>query len=240
MTAPKKNSRLRIGVYVNQQQATTLRFLRCLQLWDLAYQSIYRDELEQLPEMAVDVLLLHGGWYGIDRIPGQDQDKFETTPEQKRDGDAVRNFVAGGGGVIGVCCGAFNVVWLGLIPARISRMDGVGMHSIEVVNADHPIAAGVVRRTQGRTDRRWEKLPVIRMNGPILFPENPSDMVFSYDWEHRLGAVLAGSYGQGRAVAISPHPERTSGDTEATVLMNDLLPVAGVLRQSLNWAGKKL
>lgn len=95
MTAPKKNSRLRIGVYVNQQQATTLRFLRCLQLWDLAYQSIYRDELEQLPEMAVDVLLLHGGWYGIDRIPGQDQDKFETTLEQKRDGDAVRNFVAG-------------------------------------------------------------------------------------------------------------------------------------------------
>ena len=30
---------------------------------------------------------------------------------------AVRRFAAAGGGVVGVCAGAFNVVWLGLIEA---------------------------------------------------------------------------------------------------------------------------
>ena len=232
-----KEPRLKIGIYVNDPAANLLKFVRAFRNWDLSFQSIWRDELAQLQPGAVDVLLLHGGWYGIDRQPAQEQHTIQDSPTHRAMAEAVRRFVRSGGGLVGVCCGAYNVVWLGVIQAEISRTMGTGMHALEVVNEKHPILRGVIERTRGHKDRKWKSLPVVRLNGPIFFPRDRSQLILSYDWEQRLGAVLAADYGQGRAVAISPHPECTENE-RGDILNEPPLRSAGLLRNALYWSAR--
>ena len=233
-----KTTRLKIGLYVNDPAANLLKFVRAFRNWGLAFQSIWRDELTQLRPGDVDVLLLHGGWYGIDRDPAQEQHVIKDSPAHRTRAEAVRRFVRTGGGVVGVCCGAYNVVWLRMIPAEISRTMGVGMHELEVVNAKHPLLRGVIERTHGHKDRTWKRLPAVRLNGPMFFPKDRSHLVLSYDWEQRLGAVLAADYGQGRAVAISPHPECTENERE-DILTEPPMRVVALLRNALYWSARR-
>jgi hypothetical protein len=108
---------------------------------------------------------------------------------------------------------------------------------MEVVDEAHPILAGVSVRTQGREDRKWNAIPTLRVNGPIFFPADPGQMVLSYDWEHRMGAVLAAPFGKGRAVAISPHPEYVEGEQPfGPAIDGPLPPAAGLLRNALYWS----
>ena len=233
-------NKLRVGLYIKDPKANVLKFVRCLKEWQMPFTSIYRDELKHLKTGDVDVLLLHGGWYGIDRAPGQNQFDKRELPGDKPRADAVRRFVSAGGGIVGVCCGAFNIVWLGLIEADISRAQGTGMHALEVVDEKHPIARGVLERAKGRKDRKWKPLPILRVSGPILFPKAARQMIFSYDWEHRLGAVLAAPYGKGRAVAISPHPEAAAHETDMEILNESPMKVSLLLKNALRWATGRL
>jgi len=229
--------RLKVGLYVNDPDATIPRFVRCLAAWNMDFVSIWRDRLKDLRPGDADVLLLHGGWYGIDRVPGMDQHHFKQKPENRAMARAVRDFVAAGRGAVGVCAGSFNIIWLGLIEADISRTDGTGPHSMEVVNARHPILKDVIEHCKSHPERKWKRLPVTRINGPVFFPRDKKTMVLSYDWEQRMGAVLAAPFGKGRAVAISPHPERTERDFGKNILIEEpLMPVAGLLRNALVWA----
>ncbi|MHC4872899.1 MAG: hypothetical protein ACYTFY_13740 [Planctomycetota bacterium] len=230
---------LKVGLYINDKNATIDRFVRCLRLWNMEFTSVWRNEIASIKPDDFDVLLLHGGWYGIDRVPGQEQHKFKTTKTLKAQGDAVRNFVKRGGGVVGVCCGCYNVVWLGLIEAEMSRMAGVGMHAIEMQSEKHPIVKNAFTKTKGRSDRKWNSLPVMRMSGPMVFPKDKSAILASYDWEGRLGAIVASDYGKGRAVGISPHPERLQDDAGKDMIDGELLPVAKVLYNSLYWAASR-
>jgi hypothetical protein len=234
-----KPRKLKVGLYLDDPGANVLKFVRALRQWRMSFVSIWREELSQLRPGDVDVLLLHGGWYGIDRVPGQNQGDRKRLPEHQAMATAARRFVSEGGGVVGVCCGAFNVVWLGLIEADISRSYGVGLHSLEVVDGRHPIVRGVIERAKGRKDRRWLPLNVVRVSGPIFFPKHPRQMVLSYDWEHRLGAVLAADYGKGRAVAISPHPEMTEHETDTELRHEPLMKVAGILKNALYWSARR-
>lgn len=237
---PMNTTRLRVGVYCESPRATTLRFYRCLQTWGFAFRPLWSDELRDLRPNDLDAVLLPGGWYGVDRVPPQNQTDRVQDADQRARGAALCRFVQEGGGVVGVCCGAYNLVWMGLLEAEISRMPGAGPHTLEVVNAHHPIVQGVVERAVGRRDRTWRPVPVVRINGPILFPKKRDTLVFSYDWEGRLGAVLAGACGKGRAVAISPHPERTVDDTETDESVplprSPLMPVVRLLRNALMWS----
>lgn len=230
--------RPRVGVYLHNSGASIERYVRCLKEWQLDFRSVWRDDLPRLGELGIDVLLIHGGWYGIDRQPGQDQHTFESTPEQRAHGDAIRKFVREGGGAVGICAGAYNVVWLGLIEAEISRADGIGMHSLEVTDGEHPLLRGVAERAEGRTDRAWKPIPTIRWNGPIFMDCDPRHRVAAYDWEQRLGAVLAADYGAGRAVAISGHPEMVEEDLtmEGGIATAPRMPCSLILRNALYWA----
>ncbi len=236
----KSCNRLHVGIFVNDRNANILRFIRCLTFWGMRFSPVWRDELESLPASGIDVLLLPGGWYGIGRVPGQDQYVVSATAADKRQGAAVRRFVRNGGGLVGVCAGAFNVVWLGLIDADISRTSGAGIHSLEMVQASHPLLKGVARRAVGRKDRRWQAVPVMRISGPVFFPKDSQTLIASYDWEQRLGAVLAADADRGRAVAVSPHPERTEHDSGlCEVPLAPLMPVAVLLRNALLWAAHR-
>lgn len=228
----------KIGLYVNDAGADILRLVRALRNWGFPFETLWRAQLTALKPGDVDVLLLHGGWYGIDRVPGMNQHgPQQTKPENKAMAAAVRGFTASGGGLVGVCAGAYNLIWMGIIEAEISRTQGVGMHALETVNGKHPLLRGVLQRAAGRTDRTWQPLPVMRVGGPILFPKHPEQMLMSYDWEGRLGAVLAAPYARGRAVAISPHPELRADEAELdAVTPGPPPPAALLLRNALLWA----
>jgi len=85
---------------------------------------------------------------------------------------AVRMFVGAGGGIVGVCAGAFNVVWLGLVEADISRAVGAGPHSLEVVDEKHPIVRPVLERAKGRKDAAGSPSRSSRQR-PDPVPETP-------------------------------------------------------------------
>lgn len=233
-----RGKRLSVGLYLDSPQANVLRLVRCLRDWDMSFVSVWRDELVSINPGSFDVLLLHGGWYGLNRVPGQEQHQVVAGGQDKRRGASVRKFVKGGGGVVGVCAGAFNVIWLGLVDAEISRTEGVGPHSLDVANEKHPICRGVIKRASGRKDRRWQSVPAIRVNGPVFFPRKKEEMIFSYDWEKRLGAVLASVYGKGRVVAISPHLERTANDLATSIPDEELMASSLILRNAVEWAGQ--
>ncbi len=232
------NTSPKIGLYINDPQADILPIVRALRAWNLRFEALWRADLRRLKPGDVDVLLLHGGWYGLDREPGMDQHgPQQRGPEHRALAAAVRGFVMTGGGIVGLCCGAYNVIWMDLIEADISRTSGVGPHALETVDGRHPIVKGVVERAVGRRDRAWLPLPVMRIGGPVMFPKHREHMLMSYDWEGRLGAVLAAPCGRGRAVAISPHPERLIGETETGALQTGPLPrCALLLRNALLWS----
>lgn len=81
---------IRVGLSVNDPKAVVLRHVRCLVNWGMRFHAVLRKDLAALRPGDCDVLLLHGGWYGIDRIPGQDQHRFRTTPAHRKMAEAAR------------------------------------------------------------------------------------------------------------------------------------------------------
>ncbi|MHC4872053.1 MAG: hypothetical protein ACYTFY_09425 [Planctomycetota bacterium] len=233
---------IKVGLYCHAPETDLRRFERCLNHWGFPYDILHREEFSDLPDKGFDTLLLHGGWYGIDRTPGQNREDFTQNAEQLKRGEILKNYVKDGSGLIGICAGSYNVIWMDFIKAEVSRMDGVGMHSMEVVQSGHPVLRDNVFCTENRSDRLYKNIPVVRFNGPMFFPEEKDSLVLSYDWEQRIGAVLADTFGRGRAAAISPHPERTENDLEdaSDPLDEPLMPVADVLKNAILWTAGKI
>lgn len=135
--------------------------------------------------------------------------------------EAVRAFIRGGGGYVGICGGAFlssaNYEWsLALlnnntIPGRLHERGG-GVIQVEVTDEGRRIFGGEA----GPFDCKYR-------NGPMFLPADveglpeftPLAMFRSEIWkyEEQKGtminrpAIIAAPMGKGRVVAISPHPE---------------------------------
>jgi glutamine amidotransferase-like uncharacterized protein len=154
--------------------------------------------------------------------------------------EAVRAYLRSGGGYVGICAGAFLASsgrdWsLNLLDAAtltgVKEISGWGALSVE------PRRSGTV--DLGLTDvgkRLWpgvaKSSEIEYSGGPIFSPAHRSDLpdyealavyrseVWSFPFQKgtMIGtpAIIAGSFGQGRVVAISPHPE-ISPDQEILV-----------------------
>ena len=221
----KPEERLSVGLYVRDDNATILNLAKCLRLWDMSFRTIQRDELPSLKPGDVDVVLIHGGWYRID----SEEDAAK----------ALRDFVDAGGGCIGVCCGAFNIGWLGLIEMEhlhIVRMTSWARITARAVR--HPILKGVRERNQSGKGLS-SLITIVYFNGPFMIPAKPSTtVVASYDQEGHLGAVLADSFGEGRVVAFGPHPEKEL--IEDSLTNGGALPRASLmLHNALYWTARR-
>jgi glutamine amidotransferase-like uncharacterized protein len=147
--------------------------------------------------------------------------------------DAVREFLRRGGGYVGICAGAFlaisgNVEALGVIDARSLSGDreipGWGAVSFSARRS------GVVDLQLSSVGREGlegvpEVIPVHYSGGPILVPAGRQDLpdyvtwatfrneVWSFEFQRGTmidtPAIIAGRFGKGRVIAISPHPEAT-------------------------------
>jgi hypothetical protein len=148
---------------------------------------------------------------------------------------AMRQFVRSGGGYVGICAGAYLATakydWgLALLNAKTftgkRNIPGVGEKSMWFRGS------GSVQVTLTETGRQvlgdWPNpLEVRYANGPILSPAGVAELpayetlatfateISKYEPQHGTmvdtPAIVTASFGAGRAMAISPHPEAVEG-----------------------------
>jgi glutamine amidotransferase-like uncharacterized protein len=151
--------------------------------------------------------------------------------------DAIREFVRGGGGYLGVCAGAYLAASdekyeLGLINARV-------IDRAHWARGRGDVILDFSKDGQDELKFPHDKTTVLYHQGPLLAPDNKSDLpaytqVATFETEvaqkgapHGVmpgtTAMASSTFGKGRVFVISPHPEQTPG-------------LDGLVRQAVAWA----
>jgi len=154
--------------------------------------------------------------------------------------EKVKHFVAAGGGYVGICAGAYlassDYDWsLHILDAKVLDRNhwARGFGDVEL-----KVHAGGLERLSLPNDRTT----VYYHQGPLLAPANKPELEDYEEWASyatevtKAGvpggvmpgktAIAAGRFGEGRVLAISPHPERTAG-------LDSVIPAA------VRWAAAK-
>jgi glutamine amidotransferase-like uncharacterized protein len=139
-------------------------------------------------------LLIVAGGYTAKYVDALGEEGFEQ----------IREFVAGGGGYIGICAGAYiaarNVEvpgrppGLGIIEIENERKAGQGIRTITIVKPEYPVVKGYT----GEVDIWYQ-------NGPMMKAGEGVETLAVY--EEGGAAIVFATYGEGKVVIFSPHPE---------------------------------
>jgi len=190
-----------------------------------------------------------GLWaYKIVCMPGGDMTEYSA--DLGSEGlDRIRQFVAGGGGYMGVCGGAYlagtEVVWRG----NRLRMECLGLYQgtgrgPEAAILPHGDYGMCTLRWEDRTHPVVEDLPelmsVLYYWGPVLLPDGPisGSILARYD---RGGspAALALTVGEGRVFLVGTHPEIEEDSDRDAVSFADEFDDEGsdwdLLRNAARW-----
>jgi len=118
--------------------------------------------------------------------------------------EQIREFVVGGGGYVGICAGAYIAArkvevpgrppGLGIIEIENVRRAGRGIRTITIAKPERPVVKGYA----GQVDIWYQ-------NGPVMKAGQSVETLAVY--EEGGAAIVWVSYGQGRVVIFSPHPE---------------------------------
>jgi glutamine amidotransferase-like uncharacterized protein len=138
---------------------------------------------------------------------------------------AVKRFVDGGGGFIGICAGAYlasaEYPWsLGLLDAHV-------LDRAHWARGQGDVDLRLSRAGQSSLTSDNEVCTIHYENGPLFGPGEKDDIedyepLAAYDTEIRKNgapagamkgttAIARGKFGKGRVVCFSPHPEKTPG-----------------------------
>lgn len=153
--------------------------------------------------------------------------------------EQIRSFIRNGGGYIGICAGAYL--------ATSDYTWSLHVLNAKVIDRQHwARGGGKVILTMSEEGQKTLGTPAeveCRYNqGPLLGPDTKPDLpaytpLATYKTEINkdnkappgimIGttAIARAEYGQGRVMAISPHPESTAG-------------LDGIIRAAMNWVGK--
>lgn len=227
LVPPAAEGLTRIGVF-DDDGANERKVMRALEgRRGVAVRQLGRLDMNDAALSQFDVLLFPGG-------SGSKQGKA-IGPEGR---DAVRRFVKRGGGVVGICAGAYlctsHYPWsLHLMNAacfnKSVEIPGKGRKSMWYRGKASDVDVEANREGQGLLG--LNALQSVRYeNGPILSPGNASELpayrplaffrdeVVLYEPQRNtmIGApaVVVSDYGKGRVVAISPHFESTPGQED--------------------------
>ena len=140
-------------------------------------------------------------------------------------GERIKDFIRGGGGFLGVCAGAFlplkdscgvKGACLGILDATYAYFRERGL-SLVALNPDDPVARGLESSTRQpvyalykppRAMRRYTTYVAIeRGNGPLILPGPRAKVVGYYDGSEKYAAIVRGTYGKGRILVFSAHPD---------------------------------
>lgn len=213
---PSNPDPIRVGVYVDE--GAGLSFIDLLfaldKFADVHVTRLNADEIRAGELSQVDVLILPGG-------SGGGQGRFLG----ERGREAIRRFVRAGGGYIGICAGAYlataDYPWsLHILDARVLDREhwnrGVGRVKLKLSEL-------------GQQTLRFDaaELEILYAQGPLLAPGNRADLddyqeLATFRTEvakngapqgvmQGTTAIAKGTFGQGRVVCFSPHPELTPG-----------------------------
>lgn len=177
-----------------------------------------------------DVLIVPGG--------SGSKEAAAITPKGR---EAIRRFVGGGRGYVGICAGAYlaaaNYSWsLAILDADVIDRKhwkrGTGTVQIELTPEGRRVLGG-----------RAEQFGIRYANGPLLAPANRPDIPdfaalarFRSEMNKNdapkgimldTPAIACGEYGRGRVLVSSPHPESTDG-------------LAPLLHNAVRWAAKSV
>jgi glutamine amidotransferase-like uncharacterized protein len=159
----------------------------------LPYREVGEQDIRGGGLEACSLLIVPGG-YTAKYVDALDEQGFEQ----------IREFVASGGGYIGICAGAYiaarNVEvpgrppGLGIIEIENVRRAGRGIRTITVGQAEHPVVKGY----EGKVDIWYQ-------NGPMMQAGEGVETLAIY--EEGGDAIVCATYGAGRVIIFSPHPE---------------------------------
>ena len=123
--------------------------------------------------------------------------------------ECIREFVADGGGYVGICAGAYIAArrvevpgrpqGLGIIEIENVRSAGTEIKTIFVAQPEHPIVEGGGRGVVTVPLQIWYQ------NGPLMEAGEGVETLAVY--EDGSAAIVCSTYGEGRVVIFSPHPE---------------------------------
>jgi len=126
-----------------------------------------------------------------------------------------------------VCCRAWNVsCCISLIPSGYNQILMEGSVVLRPIDPNHPIFT--------HASPKGRSFPMTQINGPMLLPRDPSSALATFDENGQFAAILAADVGQGRAVAISPHPELSVQKDGAEIDNSPLL------RDAILWSARQL
>lgn len=176
----------------------------------LAFDTISTDEVRKGGLEDYDVAIFPGG--------------FGYFPDKALAGK-IMDFVRDGGGYLGVCAGAF----LPLRGAPGAKRAGLGMLDATYVyfrerglccvalNPEDPVAQGIKSSQRPpvyalykpcRSARKHTVyVSMERGNGPLIIPGKGTKVVGYYDGSESYAAVVRGTFGKGRIVVFSVHPD---------------------------------
>lgn len=146
----------------------------------------------------------------------------------------IRQFVRSGGGYLGICAGAFLPLrpfrgirgsGLSMLDARFDYLKERGV-ALVLLNPKDPIAFGI-RGTARPLYALYPKLPearkhtvclpMLRANGPLILAGKKATVAGYYDGTRPFGAIVRGTYGKGRIVVLSAHPDAASSEIAGMV-----------------------
>jgi len=116
-------------------------------------------------------------------------------------GRAILSFVENGGGYVGICMGAYIAFELGLTKSSATRVAGEYDVELKVLRPTHPVMKGY----EGKITMSYQ-------NGPEMVVKGADTQLAAFP--NGRGAIVAGSFGEGRMVLFSPHPERSRSSWE--------------------------
>ena len=162
-----------------------------LELLDIKFETLNENDIKERKLEHFDFLIVPGGY------------TQEYMPALGRIGrEAIRNFIKEGGGYIGICVGAYiaservevsgRPQGLGIMDIENIRKGGRGMR--EIYLNEHPVTQGL-----------GKELEIYYQNGPEMVAGDNVEAIATY----RSGkpAIVASSFGEGKVICFSPHPE---------------------------------
>ncbi len=162
--------------------------------------------------------------------------------------DEIRDYVANGGGYIGICAGAYfaskTVAWEGgVYPYELGLFDGTAYGSLNYIAPwpNYTMTDISLNKNNNISKGSKDKISVLYYGGPIFTP-NPGvkiDTIATWDSANNSLAVINFEYEKGRVLLLGPHLELEESDdrdgTEFAAELDDIESDWTILESGYKW-----
>lgn len=162
--------------------------------------------------------------------------------------DSIRNYVAKGGGYIGICAGAYfaskTVAWEGeSYPYELGLFDGTATGSLNYVAPwpSYVMTDVKLNKNNSITQNKPNKISVLYYGGPIFTPNSgvEIDTIATWNSADNTPAIINFEYEKGRVLLLGPHLEvEESDDRDGTAFAAELDDIESdwdVLENGYKW-----